>query len=206
MVNILKKLQEANISIGTELYSLTHGKVTYNGTKREYSNEGMNIVCKTKYGNEIYYDWFGKIINTKTYTVPLNAVCDLYPHEIGPKENYLYNEDMWNDFPSFNTKQEKLEETIPQLQSGFEEENKYWLMFSRFLALYLFINKGGTCGIHQYIKDKLGYDDDEKVIKICRGDYDFKLSEMLKLITPEEFGNTMLKADEYFKLKENGTL
>ena len=83
----------------------------------------------------------------------------------------------------------------------WRQENRYWTRFSGFLAMYLFVNKGGTCGVHQYIKDRLNCDD-TTVRKICKGDYDFKLSEILKLITPEEFANTIIKTDEYLKRQD----
>jgi hypothetical protein len=83
----------------------------------------------------------------------------------------------------------------------WRQENRYWTRYSGCIALYLLMHKGGTCGVHDYIKEKLSCDD-STVRKICKGDYDFKMSEVLKLVTPEELSNIISGGYKYFKDKE----
>lgn len=90
---------------------------------------------------------------------------------------------------------ERLKEIAEPAPSDWKEhakwrqENRYWTRYSGLIALYLLIQHEGL-GVHDYIKEKLSCDD-STVRKICKGNYDFKMSEILKLVTPEEFANIL---------------
>lgn len=119
---------------------------------------------------------------------------------------------MCDKFPESDQKiLEKLKEISEPAPSDWREkakwrqENRYWTRYSGCIALYLFMNKGGTCGVHDYIKNKLECDD-STVRQICKGDYDFKLSEVLKLVTPEELSNIISGGYKYFNKNNNPDL
>lgn len=211
MVDIIKKIQEAKLPIGAKFYSISNGEVEYRGirTGNGESYTTPFIYCKTRFNEGKLFDKFGRIVNLETYKANDNAMCDLYPYKLSDIENTIYKESMWKELPEISIDMlERLKEIAEPAPSDWKEhakwrqENRYWTRYSGCIALYLFMHKGGTCGVHNYIKEKLSCDD-STVRKICKGDYDFKMSEVLKLVTPEEFANIISGGYKYFKNNSN---
>lgn len=209
MVDIIKKIQESNLPVGAKLFSISNGEVEYRGirTGNGESYTTPFIYCKTRFNEGKLFDKFGRVVNFETYEANDNAICDLYPLKLD--EEYLtYSDRMWEELPELSIdmleRLKKISEPAPsdwREHAKWRQENRYWTRYSGLIALYLLIQHEGL-GAHEYIKEKLDCDD-STVRKICKGDYDFKMSEILKLVTPEEFANIMSVGYEYFKNNSN---
>jgi len=118
---------------------------------------------------------------------------------------------MWKELPEISINMiERLKEIAEPAPSDWREnakwrqENRYWTRYSGCIALYLLMNHG-SCGVHNYIKETLNCDD-KTVRSICKGNYDFKLSEMLKLVTPKELSNIISGGYKYFNKRNKQSL
>ena len=146
MVDIVKKIQEANLPIGAKLYSISNGEVEYGGIRTGIGESYTTpfVYCKTRFNEGKLFDKFGRIVSFETYKTNDNAICDLYPYKLSDIENTIYKESMWEELPELSINMlERLKEIAEPAPSDWKEHAK-WRQENRYRCIQEFLLEQGA--------------------------------------------------------------